>query len=214
MRGPAEQDDLAKLWRQIARWLVTDITLRVEIEAHESAEGIELVVEARDEAYKALEIGQARISIRRVDLDPAALADHTGFKSVDIYADPVSNAPGRFSTTFTSTDEGAYIASVEVLGPDDEVIGTAETGWVNEPLADEYQALSPRTDLLASIAAKTKGKIIQWDELDSLSELFDKRSAPITEAWSYPLWHNGWLFIAALTCFLAEWALRRKRGLA
>lgn len=214
MRGPTEQEDLARLWRQIARWLVTDISLRVEIEAHENANGIELIVEARDEAYKALEIGSARVSIRRVDLDSAALVDYTGFTEVDLYADPVSNAPGRFSAMFSSKEEGAYIASVEVLGPDGQVIGTAETGWVNAPLANEFQSLSPRTDLLETIAAKTNGKVLQWDELASLAELFDKRSAPITETWSYPLWHNGWLFLGALSCFLGEWALRRKRGLA
>ncbi|MFL3657071.1 MAG: hypothetical protein ACJ07L_03305, partial [Opitutales bacterium] len=146
--------------------------------------------------------------------DPAEMANYTGFKEVDLYADPVTNASGRFAANFSSTDEGAYIAKVEVLGPEGEVVGTAETGWVNEPLANEFQSLSPQTDLLESIAAKTKGRIIRWDELDSLTELFDKRSAPITETWSYPLWHNGWLFIAALSCFLAEWALRRKRGLA
>jgi len=214
MRGPAEQEDLAKLWRQIARWLVTDVAMPVEIEAHQNGEGVELIVEARDEAYKALEIGRARISIQRVDLDPAEMANYTGFKEVDLYADPVTNASGRFAANFSSTDEGAYIAKVEVLGPEGEVVGTAETGWVNEPLANEFQSLLPQTDLLESIAAKTKGRIIRWDELDSLTELFDKRSAPITETWSYPLWHNGWLFIAALSCFLAEWALRRKRGLA
>ena len=89
-----------------------------------------------------------------------------------------------------------------------------QTGWVNEPLANEFQSLSPDTKLLESIAAKTNGRLVNWNELDSLTELFDKRSAPITEAWSYPLWHNGWLFMGALSCFLAEWALRRKRGLA
>ena len=214
MRGAAEQEDLARLWRQIARWLVTDVALPVEIEAHQNAEGVELIVEARDESYKALEIGQARISIKRVDLDSSDIKAYTGFKEVDLYADPVTNAPGRFAASFSSTDEGAYIAKVEVLGPEGEVVGTAETGWVNEPLANEFKSLSPDTELLESIATKTNGRLVNWNELDSITELFDKRSAPITEAWSYPLWHNGWLFMVALSCFLGEWALRRKRGLA
>ncbi len=100
------------------------------------------------------------------------------------------------------------------MGPEGEVVGTAETGWVNEPLANEFKSLSPDTEPLESIATKTNGRLVNWNELDSITELFDKRSAPITEAWSYPLWHNGWLFMVALSCFLGEWALRRKRGLA
>ncbi len=214
LRGASEQEDLAQFWRQVSRWLVTDIPQIVEIEAKSNANGVDLVVEARDDKYKPLEIGEARISIKRVDLSTAELADHTGFTEVELYADPVSNAPGRYSTTFSSQDEGAYLASVEVLGSQGEVIGMAETGWVNEPLAHEYQSLSPNIDLLQTIAAKTGGKLLAWEDLSTIEEEFAKRSAPITETWSYPLWHNGWLFLGALSCFLAEWGLRRKRGLA
>jgi len=40
------------------------------------------------------------------------------------------------------------------------------------------------------------------------------RKAPITESWTSPLWHQAGVFLFALTCFVAEWGLRRKRGLA
>lgn len=214
MRGENEQADLARLWRQIARWLVTDIPRMVEIEAKESPEGVEITVEARDEDFKPLEIGQARVTIKRVDLSTEDLANHVGFTEVDLYADPVSDSPGRFNTTFSSQDEGAYIANVEVLGPNGEVIGMAETGWVNEPLANEFRALSPDKALLQRIADKTGGSVLEWDALSKISETISKQQTPITEIWSYPLWHNGWLFLGALCCFLAEWGLRRKKGLA
>ncbi len=212
MRGPNEQEDLARLWRQIARWLVTDVPLPVEIEAQRNANGFDLVVEARDETYKPLEVGNARISIERVDL--LAQEQDQGFKEVELYADPVANAPGRFSASFASLDEGAYLARVEVIGPDGAVIGSDETGWVNEPLADEFSSLAPRTELLNTIAQRTGGQTLEWNDLSNVKNLFEQRSAPVTELWSYPIWHNGWLFLAALACLLAEWALRRKRGLA
>ncbi len=214
MRGENEQDDLARLWRQIARWLVTDIPDLVEIEAKEGPDGIELAIEARDKEYKPLEIGEARVTIARVDLKESELASHTGFTEVDLYADPVSDAPGRFTTQFSSQEEGAYIATVEVLGPEGEVIGNAETGWVNEPLAEEFRSLSPNVEALEAIAANTGGTLIAMDALDTIDSLLSKEKAPINEAWSYPIWHNGWLFLGALGCFLTEWGLRRKRGLA
>ena len=214
MRGPSEQEDLARLWRQIARWLVTDVPLPVEIEAQQSASGMELVVEARDEAYKPLEIGRARIVVKRVDLNPSELEAHDGFKEVEMYAEPVPNAPGRFAASFAAMDEGAYLARVEVVDPDGKVIGNDETGWVNEPLADEFSSLAPRADVLNTLAEKTGGRVLDWNDLAAIKDEFDKSAATVTEVWSYPIWHNGWLFLAALACLLGEWGLRRKRGLA
>ncbi len=214
MRGENEQDDLARLWRQIARWLVTDIPELVEIEAKPGPEGVELVVEARDNDYKPLEIGEARITIKRVDLEESELASHTGFVEVTHFAEPVADSPGQFATQFSSQDEGAYIANVEVLGPDGEVVGMAETGWVNEPLATEFASLVPNTDVLERIAVETGGEVIDIDALALIEEKIAKQNTPITEIWSYPIWHNGWLFLGALGCFLAEWGLRRNRGLA
>lgn len=214
MRGEAEHEDLARLWRQIARWLVTDIPEIVEIEAKGGSEGVELTVEARTEDYKPLEIGQARVTIKRVDLSPEELAQHTGFTEVDLFAEPVSDSPGQFKATFASMDEGAYIASVEVLGPEGEVIGMAETGWVNEPLADEFRSLTPDREVLQRIADSTGGAVFGWQDLASINDALSKQKTPITEIWSYPIWHNGWLFLGALGCFLVEWGLRRKRGLA
>jgi len=214
LRGEAEHEDLARLWRQIARWLVTDVPRLVEIEARSSSEGTELVIEAREEDYKPLEIGQARVTIKRVDLSESELASHTGFTEVDLYAEPVSDAPGRFTAKFSSQEAGAYVASVEVQGPEGEVIGIAETGWVNEPLASEFRSLSPDRQFLEQIAEKTGGTVLEMSSLDKLESMISKQKAPVTELWSYPIWHNAWLFLAALCCFLAEWGLRRKRGLA
>ena len=37
--------------------------------------------------------------------------------------------------------------------------------------------------------------------------------APVTEVWTYPLWDQPLVFAFALLCFVAEWGLRRMRGL-
>ena len=33
------------------------------------------------------------------------------------------------------------------------------------------------------------------------------------EAWTYPFWHTPGMFALALACFLAEWGLRRWKGM-
>jgi len=33
------------------------------------------------------------------------------------------------------------------------------------------------------------------------------------ETWSHPAWHTPWVFALAVACLLAEWGLRRWRGM-
>jgi hypothetical protein len=40
------------------------------------------------------------------------------------------------------------------------------------------------------------------------------KTAPnlLTEVRVRPLWHTGWVFTAALLCFVCEWMIRRQNG--
>ena len=40
------------------------------------------------------------------------------------------------------------------------------------------------------------------------------RKAPVTETLTEPLWHTPAMFLFSLACFLGEWGLRRRSGLA
>ncbi len=214
LRGEGEQADLAKFWRQLARWLVTDTPQQVEIQAKREGPNTRLVVKASDKEYLPLDLGQARITVKRVNAGDEPKEGAARFSSIELQAEPVPNVSGQFEADFSSGEEGAYRAVVEVTDIDGIVVGRAETGWVNDPATEEFAHLQPNRSLLQEIAQKTGGRILQWSELDDLNEELAKQPAPVMEAWSYPLWHNGWLFLAALGCFLGEWALRRKRGLA
>ena len=68
--------------------------------------------------------------------------------------------------------------------------------------------------LLESIAKQTGGEVIAADQLDGFAAGLPNRKAPITESWSYPLWHQPAVFLFALACFVAEWGLRRSKGMA
>ncbi len=54
-------------------------------------------------------------------------------------------------------------------------------------------------------------------ELDQFARSLPHRAAPITETWVRPLWDlpgiQPAIFLFALSCFIAEWALRRWRGM-
>ena len=75
-------------------------------------------------------------------------------------------------------------------------------------------AWSPDREFLKTIAAKTHGEVVDGDSLASFVASLSSRSAPITEPWTSPLWHQPLYFLFAIVCLLAEWGLRRMNGLA
>ena len=52
------------------------------------------------------------------------------------------------------------------------------------------------------------------NKLDEFAASLPHRNVPITEAWTTPFWHHPAVFLFALACFVAEWGLRRWKGLA
>ena len=50
-------------------------------------------------------------------------------------------------------------------------------------------------------------------ELESFAKKLPQLRAPVMETWSYPAWHTPLMFGFALACLLAEWGLRRWKGM-
>jgi hypothetical protein len=67
--------------------------------------------------------------------------------------------------------------------------------------------------LLDSIAHQTGGQIVPFEKLDQFARDLPNRHAPIMEPSTSPLWHTPTMFGFALFCFIAEWGLRRWKGM-
>ena len=93
-------------------------------------------------------------------------------------------------------------------------VGRAEAGWTADPAAEEFRSLKPNRALLETIARQTGGEVIPLTRLDSFAASLPNRKAPITESWTMPLWHRSAVFLFAFVCFIAEWGLRRWKGMA
>ena len=230
MHGEAEQADLARFWRQLARWLVTDVPAPVELRIEPATDnaGVSLAVTARDGEFRPLDVGAARVTITRIATEPAKPAA-TGvagaadtapqppatpvFTRITLPAEPVPDAPGQFAAAFAPREAGAYLAEVEVTDKAGKVLGKSQAGWVNDPAAEEFSSLVPNRALLEELARRTGGQIIDWTKLSELPSLLSARPAPITETESHSLWNQSWVFLAVLACFLTEWGWRRWRGL-
>ena len=89
----------------------------------------------------------------------------------------------------------------------------SETGWVEEPGAEEFARLAADRAAMAQLARRTGGKLLAPEDLDDFAAGLSEAEVPITDERLDPLWHCWWVFLLALCCFCAEWGVRRFHGL-
>jgi hypothetical protein len=118
-----------------------------------------------------------------------------------------------YETIYVPRQPGAFRAAEKIIDADGKHVGTAATGWVSDPAEREFRSITPNTKLLERLARETGGELVNIDALDEFAVALPSRNVPITEEWTYPLWHQSWVFLLAFSCFAGEWGLRRWKGL-
>ena len=122
--------------------------------------------------------------------------------------------PGWYQAQYVPREEGAYHLAVEIAGPEGQILAREESGWTNDPNADEFQSLIPHRAWLQSLADQTGGRVLAKSELDDWARGLQFESAPVMQAVTNPIWQTPYLFLLAICLLLTEWFLRRKGGLA
>jgi uncharacterized membrane protein len=204
------QKDLAKTWRQLARWLTTDVPEQVKLELVSTnaggSEAVTLRVRAKDKAFQPIDSAIVTITV-----EPIGGVDTN---RVQLTAEAAPNEAGVYETVFVPRQTGGYRASATVVDASGKLVGHSTAGWASEPLADEFRSLQPNRALLEQLARQTGGELITPDKLPDFVSDLKVRRAPIQETISKPVWDKPLVFLFALGCFLGEWGLRRMRGLA
>lgn len=221
MHDESMQKDLAKSWRQLVRWLVSDVPARVAVNPEPSAGGdsaeVRLVVSAKDETFKPVDNATVQLTIRPVALfDPGAaseLSKTAATNYIQLTADASPNRPGTYEATYIAHDAGAYLVEAHVTQADGQVVGQASAGWASDPSAEEFRSLKPNRAFLETLAKRTGGEVLKMDGLKSFVSHLPERHAPVTEPWSEPLWQKPSIFLFAFACFVVEWGVRRWKGL-
>ncbi len=223
MRDADARRDMEKAWRQLVRWLVSDVPRRVELNVEERGEIATVQVRVRNPAFEALD--DATVSI---DIDPVmapnrealpgtntvvATAAAVATNTIRLRAEPSLQEAGLYEATFVPRESGAYRATAVATGPDGMEIGRVQAGWSVDLAAQEFRSLQPNLPLLTAIARQTGGDLVPMSALGEFVEGLPTRSAPVMEPMTRPLWHTPWMFLAALACFATEWGLRRSKGL-
>jgi uncharacterized membrane protein len=221
LRNEAMQADLQKWWRQWIRWLVADAPSRVALEATagtDDAGAVRLQVRVRDAEYLPLDDASVTVTVKH--LTNAASASLTGnaIESAPVVlrlnAEPSGSEAGLYETIYVPRADGAYVAQASVVNAEGLSVGDAETGWTSDFSADEFKSLAADRALMTRLAQATGGRLLRPGDLGSFVHEIPHQPAPITERVSEPLWHRSAVFLFALGCFVAEWGLRRRKGLA
>ena len=221
LRDANVRHDLDKAWRQTIRWLISDVPERIEFHTQpkrdDPNQAIALQVRARDKEFHPLDNAEVKIEVTPVAgslLSDTNSVSTSSTNSIHLNAEPSLAEAGLYESTYVPRFTGGYLAEAVVTDSDGVEVGRAQTGWAADPAAEEFKSLKPNRALLENIARQTGGEVIAADDLENFVTELPNRKAPITEAWSFPLWHTPVVFLFALACFASEWGLRRWKGLA
>lgn len=214
MKGARERDDMEKAWRQLLRWLVSDVPNRVDL-AVEPVPGdpngaVELQVRVRDSRFQPVDNAGVTLNVQPVLTEGA---DSAATNTLQLNAEPALNEAGLYRLTYVPRVTGGFKATAVATNAAGAEEGRAEAGWSTDLAADEFRSLTPNTALLERIAQSTGGELVRPDQLDALVERLPQKTAPVMEAWTRPAWQTPWLFALALGCLLGEWGLRRWKGM-
>jgi uncharacterized membrane protein len=213
MLNPTARLDMEKAWRQLARWLVSDVPKPVELAVESSAEGetrsVNLQVRARDPQFQPLEEATVLIEVEPVP----ATGTNPVARPIRLRAEPSLKEPGVYEAGFVAREAGGYLARALVTNSAGLEVGRVEAGWATDLAADEFRSLQPNFALLEDLARRTGGGLVSADDLAAFARRLPARTAPVMEPWTTPAWHTPAVFAFALACFVAEWGLRRWKGM-
>ncbi|MFM8357405.1 MAG: hypothetical protein ACKOET_02495, partial [Verrucomicrobiota bacterium] len=196
----------------------------------DSGQAVQLQVRVRDPRFAAVDDAAVRLEVEpqraagpspvpAVAAHPAGKANTTAGSpppqppAIRLRAEADATEPGLYTATFIPRTSGGFRVTARATNQVGAEIGRAVGGWSTDLAAEEFRSLQPNVALLDELARRTGGERVTPDQLDRLVAALPRRPAPLMEAWSQPLWHTPHLFGLALACFLAEWGVRRWKGL-
>jgi hypothetical protein len=204
-----------KSWRQIVRWLISDVPLRVQTTVEPIAQdangAVRVQVRVRDEKFQPVDDASVNVEIEPAVFQSAGAGGAAA--PIKLEAEPALSEAGLYQATYVPRVTGGFKATATVKNNAGADFGRGEAGWSSDLAAEEFRSLVPNRPLLEEVARQTGGHIVAAEELDKFVRKLPELRAPVMETWSYPAWHTPLMFAFALTCLLIEWGVRRWKGM-
>jgi len=214
MRDADRQEQMGKAWRQLARWLVADVPERVQLDVEplpgDAVGTVTLSVRVRDPRFQPVD--EAGVT---VDVEPVRFAgeEADNVEPIRLRAEPALGEAGLYTVQYVPRRNGGFRARAVALDQTGAELGRTEAGWSSDLAGEEFRSLTPNVALLEQLARATGGEVIDAENLEAFVRTLPERRAPMMELRAQPLWHTPLMFALALACLLAEWGLRRWKGL-
>ncbi len=209
--------DMDKAWRQLYRWLVADVPTRIDFQVEakpgDPNQAMTLQVRVKDKVFKPMDNVNVVLTVGPVTNNAQGMGLSSSTNTARLTADASTSEAGLYEAAYVPRDTGGYLAQAVVTDANGAEIGRAEAGWTSDPAADEFKSLKPNRALMEQIARQTGGQVVAGNKLEQFVAGLPSKKAPVMEAWSEPLWHRSAVFLFALACFVAEWGLRRTKGM-
>ena len=192
-------------WRQLLRWLVSDVPSRVDVVAAADGainEAIPLRVVVSDSAY-------ARYNGAAVSAQVVAPGGEVG----QLPFEWATDRDGEYTAMMVPGVNGVHTVNVTAVVGRDTIRSTAGYVRVADPTA-EYFGAEMRPAVLRQFADETGGKFYRTSEASRLAEDIVYTTSGATEVQRLDLWDMPALFLLLLSVLGAEWLYRRRRGLA
>jgi uncharacterized membrane protein len=226
MRDQAQTGEQGKAWRQLIRWLIADSPEQIEMAVDrvpaDANQAVSIGVRVKDKKFWPTENATVNLRVKSLTLEnPREGVDSVMQQSVtlstnvvQLIAEPSPNEVGLYEAVYIPRQTGGYAVEASVTDMNGLTVGSVEAGWTSDPASEEFRSLNPDRELMEQIARQTGGQVVKSDDLLSFVKSLPSRQVPVTEEFTSPMWHTGWLFALAIGCFIAEWGVRRTRGLA
>lgn len=193
-------------WRQMLRWLVTDvpdpITLSAEKQSYSPDDTALLKVEANDESF---------LPLNNVKLSAYVKAPSGQIKPVSLTWE--FEKSGQYSAAFKPQEEGVHEVICEAFQRN-KSLGSAKTYFRVAESTEEFRQASLNADLLRRLASETRGRYYSSSDLNTLAEdiaYTDKGAFRVEEK---DLWDMPFLFLLLISLISTEWIFRKRKGLS
>lgn len=203
---PVEDVTYQTFWRQLTRWLVSDVPVPFELSASPArvAPGEPITIRAHVSTPLYADINDATVT--------ATVTSPSG-QSTTVPLEWALRDDGSYSARFTPTDTGRFTIEAVAQRGKDSVQTAQTTLLVDERGADVAQA-ELRPALLERIADETGGRYYPLADAGKLADDAIYTNAGVTVREAKDLWDMPAVLLLLLVLLGGEWGYRRWRGLS
>jgi uncharacterized membrane protein len=194
------------LWRQLLRWLVSEVPDRVAVTAESErldvGSRVVLAATVLDSAF--LGVNNAAVTAR--------VASPSGVeREVELSWDVARD--GAYRGTFLVEEAGTHEIRVEAQSGE-RITGDAVTHFAASDASAEFFGAEMRREALERLAQETGGRFYTPETMGSLPDdiRYTERGNTVLER--HDLWDMPIVLLGVLGLLAAEWSFRRARGLA